>query len=253
MINLLSYYDADISIINTRNFFDTKNISAQKIENKEIYEFTADEALNNLVDDKYINSGLMDKLFKKKLFSGLTFPEGRKFEDAALMHILLSRAKKTVFTTEEKYNYFYRIGSITHRYSVLNEYERFLAHQERFDFFLKTNRTNLIPKEAKIVFLDAVKVQEMGIFHKKNAVEKSMISETFHWSQHFIQSKEKDYISGDLIKRFEYCNGNFINKIYILFKFELKTRLKYFFLINLPKPLINTFRGFKGVIFSCLI
>jgi glycosyltransferase involved in cell wall biosynthesis len=245
MFGLLSGYDADIAIINTRNIFDREHISNKDEEEKNIYILDTDEALENLVDNKYINSGLMDKLFKKDIFTGLLFPEGRKFEDAAVMHILLSRSKKTVFSSEKKYNYFYRFGSITHRHSIQNEYERFLAHTERFDFFLKTNRKKLISKEANIVFLDAVKVLEMTLFRKNSDSEAAMAGDCTRWADNFLLSKNKELIPKSLIKRFGICRGSFFNRVCSFFRYELKNRLKYFILTHAHPEIIIFLRNLK--------
>lgn len=59
-----------------------------------------------------------DKLFKKKLFVGLRFPEKIRFEDFALMPQILIRAKKIVVIEDVLYYYFWRSGSTTNQKKI---------------------------------------------------------------------------------------------------------------------------------------
>lgn len=59
-----------------------------------------------------------DKLFKKKLFEGLRFPEKIKYEDFALMPQILIRAEKIVVIEDVLYYYFWRDGSTTNQRKI---------------------------------------------------------------------------------------------------------------------------------------
>jgi hypothetical protein len=95
------------------------------------------EALTELVNDKWLGNYVWDKLFKKELFDGISFPKGRVFEDMAIMHKIFYRAKAVAVTNEIKYNYRVRENSITTFPTICNQYDCFLSHIERV-YFLKT-------------------------------------------------------------------------------------------------------------------
>lgn len=56
------------------------------------------------------------KLFRKELFSGVRFPEGKIFEDMYIIPIIFSKAKNNVLYHEGLYIYRIRENSIMHRY-----------------------------------------------------------------------------------------------------------------------------------------
>lgn len=87
-----------------------------------------------LLNRKYMNFA-WDKLYKKSLFDGLRFPEGRGFEDMALMYRLYALARKTAQLEVPLYHYVWRKGSLSHPKSeVYVSYQAFLAMIERSRF-----------------------------------------------------------------------------------------------------------------------
>ncbi|MDR0962457.1 MAG: hypothetical protein LBM62_07875, partial [Mediterranea sp.] len=95
-----------------------------------------EEALTLLSDDKLLKSYLCNKLFRRELFNGIRFPQGRTFEDVAVMHLLVARAQRVVVTPDCKYHYVIRKGSITDlRYKPVKEYDYFFSMYERACFF----------------------------------------------------------------------------------------------------------------------
>jgi glycosyltransferase involved in cell wall biosynthesis len=243
MYDLLIEYSAEIAIIGTKNVYE-KILQKEKSVDNKIVILNTEGALQELVNDSYIANGLMDKLFSKQLYQNLMFPLGRSCQDAALMHILLSRANAIVVSSLKKYNYFFRLGSLSHKYSIQYEYDRFLAHKDRLNFFMNTGRSELFAKEAKIIFLDALKVQEMGLFRKNSLTEVEIIKIVFNWSQSFLES-ERNNLSEDIIRRFNLIYGTKINRIYIFVKYELKYRLQFFLLTHSPDSFVVAVRKLK--------
>jgi hypothetical protein len=86
---------------------------------KQEYVFDADrelsrrEALNLLLEDKYIENYAWNKLYVKDLFTNLRFPTGKVFEDIFINYKLFLRADKTAVMADHfKYYYRQRKGSI---------------------------------------------------------------------------------------------------------------------------------------------
>ena len=60
-----------------------------------------------------ITSYAVNKLYKKKLFSDIRFPAGKKFEDMAVLHLVAEKSSSTAATDKTFYNYRIRKNSIT--------------------------------------------------------------------------------------------------------------------------------------------
>ena len=61
----------------------------------------------------YEHTYACNKIYKKELFDGLTFPEGRKFEDAYMLPLLLERAYCVATTSLGWYYYCHNPKGIT--------------------------------------------------------------------------------------------------------------------------------------------
>lgn len=96
---------------------------------------TPEEALQMLLDvkNREIENFVCDKLWRKSLFDGIKFPEGKTFEDFAVTFRLLERANAIVCLPDAKYNYFQREGSIMRNISITNQINRYDAAKVRYD------------------------------------------------------------------------------------------------------------------------
>lgn len=97
------------------------------------YTITGEEPIYNY---------LCNKIFNAALFNGLYFLNGYRFEDIAIMYLLLYRAKKVYLSDEVTYNYLQRDGSITSKYNDFKSvHDRFYILKTRLSF-LKKNYKN---------------------------------------------------------------------------------------------------------------
>ena len=76
---------------------------------------TPEEAIRAMLYETYDGLGvsLWAKLFSKNVFDGVRFPEGRIFEDTAIVFELIGAAKSISTDLHSKYNYMMRSDSIT--------------------------------------------------------------------------------------------------------------------------------------------
>ena len=81
----------------------------------EKYSLDTKTALVDLLYDKHPGFGvaLWGKMFRAELFEGIRFPEGKLFEDTAVIFSLVGKAKKINLNLKSKYNYIVRNDSIT--------------------------------------------------------------------------------------------------------------------------------------------
>lgn len=98
-------------------------------------ELTLDteKALELLLKNDVMQNYLCDKLWRRSLFDGIVFPEGRTFEDIAVMHRLFMRARQVVCLPDAKYNYLQRSGSIVDDKSLENRINHYRAAKLRLD------------------------------------------------------------------------------------------------------------------------
>lgn len=86
----------------------------------------AAEAVRHLIlRDSPIASYLCNKLFKRSLFDGFRFPEGRVLQDQAITYLMVLRAGRIYVSNAVLYNYLQHPGSITA--TTLYSLERFAS------------------------------------------------------------------------------------------------------------------------------
>ena len=76
-------------------------------------------------------AGVWNKLFRRELFDGIRFPEGRVFEEIATTHKILMQAKRIVMIPNVLYYYVYRKNSISNCFSIKNKRDGFVSALER--------------------------------------------------------------------------------------------------------------------------
>ncbi len=91
------------------------------------------DALAALLENGSIQNFLWDKLWKRELFRGLSFPEGRNYEDIALTGQLFERAEAVLFLPELCYHYRQRPGSIVDDLTLGNRLDHYEAAKARCD------------------------------------------------------------------------------------------------------------------------
>lgn len=121
--------NADISICCKYDCYKDKPLSI----NKENYcVFNTEEALYSLCEGKFGVSAC-DKLYSRKLFDEVYYPENRTAEDAFIIVDLLLKCKVVVMTTKQKYYHYHREGSISSERSIENCIDAMEADQKNYD------------------------------------------------------------------------------------------------------------------------
>ena len=87
----------------------------------------ADLITRYLVNDRYCEESVCNKLFRRELFASLRFPVGRIHEDTFVLIDLLLQCPKYVFLDFKGYNVVSRKGSITRGNYSLKEYDKVVA------------------------------------------------------------------------------------------------------------------------------
>lgn len=103
---------ADLVICN--HFEEKENrLTIQEPVSDTQIEMDSHTALFQLIHDTKIRSYAWDKLYRRELFEGVRYPDGRNYEDIATTYLLFERAKKIVHIPDYLYYYQMREGSIS--------------------------------------------------------------------------------------------------------------------------------------------
>lgn len=89
-------------------------------------------AIKALLESRVLDDALYDKLWKRTLFDGIRFPEGKTYEDLATVYRLLGKAERVLCLPEPKYHYRHRGGSIMGDTSLPNRVNHYLFAQQRY-------------------------------------------------------------------------------------------------------------------------
>lgn len=135
--------DADLSMCGLYDVYGGEIIN--KVD-KPIYRtMDAEETILTVMEAKLTSVTPVNKLYKKELFEGIRYPVGEDSgEDASIIVELLLRCKKTVMTTEQKYYYIHREGSITTRDFKPSDKSVIHAYKKNYNL-IKEHVPSLIP------------------------------------------------------------------------------------------------------------
>ncbi|SEQ23282.1 glycosyltransferase family 2 protein [Butyrivibrio sp. TB] len=117
LYSLITEKDADISLVSYQTFTGERAEADSKIS-PDIVTYSNTNMIKNIhmvKDELYVV--MWGKLFKKELFEGIQFPEGRICEDLHVLYRIYDRAKTSVFCDEKLY-YYYRGNVSSSTYSI---------------------------------------------------------------------------------------------------------------------------------------
>lgn len=114
MLLAIEKEDADIAVCDIKLVYDDDSLNR-------VWPCAVPARTGNFA--KVIDMSMMpaswNKIVRRSLYSGLTFPVGKNNEDVAVTPIILGRAKKIAIVEKPYYNYYQRTGSIQN--SAFNE------------------------------------------------------------------------------------------------------------------------------------
>ncbi len=138
-IEAFSFNKSDIVIFGFNTILLNKNKTIKHhVKDSKIIDKL--HALQGTLIDGYINSLPWNKAYKKELFNGIYYPEGRVFEDVGTTYKLIDKANNIYITDKITYNYELRGGSLSNNwwhidkkindfFFVRNEQVRFISEK----------------------------------------------------------------------------------------------------------------------------
>lgn len=126
----------DILMLNHKGFYNSTSNMTEINQCSSIYKIDKVSAMKS-IEDPHWGSYLWNKIIKKYLFNEIKFPEGRNYEDLAVIYQIFDKAQN--FYKSDRIYYFYRQNpsSIMHTYSAKNKYDLVIGEYELYNFFKK--------------------------------------------------------------------------------------------------------------------
>ena len=90
-----------------------------------------EEALQGLLEDRYMHNALYDKLWRRELYEGIRFPVGHTYEDLAVIYRLYEQADRFLCLPDRKYHYRQHPYGIMGDCSLKNRLDHCLAAGQR--------------------------------------------------------------------------------------------------------------------------
>ena len=159
--------------------------------------YNSDEACRELICMNHIGQGVWNKLYRRRLFATIKFPEGRVYEDISTTYRLISLASKVVWIPDMLVHYRMRVGSISHSFNPKNEKDRWTAHFNMYnDLCDKKQYRNILIKNCmdeirRIWFLYG------SFIHSVDASEQIIIEELFNELHSFACSHKREILNGN--------------------------------------------------------
>lgn len=137
---------SDIAIVGFDKVYSTHSETGTRFSGK--CTLNRDEAVLNIFNDKHITSHLWNKLFKREVITDL-FPEGRLYEDYAILVRWFANAAKVSLNPKPCYFYRMRNNSIVNTITTKAAVDCFLAERDRVEFMLKQKVDGLSDAQKK--------------------------------------------------------------------------------------------------------
>ena len=149
----------DIVCFGNVESFQTGKSIIRTIDNSMIIE--KKDILKQLLWGGDIHNAVWNKLFRRSLFKEVRFPEGRIWEDGAVMYKLIHFANEIYVTNHVLYHYIHRNNSIScGRYSMKSVKDIIWAWKERLLFFQR-NYPDFVEKQKACILREMIIGKEL--------------------------------------------------------------------------------------------
>lgn len=153
----LNKYKGDISVCQFELSYEDIRIEDEELENHSITKNNR-QAVDMIVGESNVNMIVpWGKLYKRRLFENIKYPEGKYHEDEFVTYKLIYKAKKVVINTEELYYYTQRKQSITGSTYNSKRLVKLEALKEAIDFF-KDHDEKELESRARLRYLMNIQI-----------------------------------------------------------------------------------------------
>lgn len=145
--------NCEMAICNFNKIKSVDEIESQTLIDENYRTYNKEQLVYNLITINDFYDCVTGKLFKKELFTNVSFPENRVFEDSAVVHRLYCEVEKAVALDGRYYNYLIgRDNSImSKKYSFAKLKDNFYVINDRYDCLI--NHMPKIEKEIELGYI----------------------------------------------------------------------------------------------------
>ncbi len=141
LLNAILSYDTDLAMCKCKTYQTESNMKSDEHRRKTVPSilpglYDRDNSLRALLGGA-INPGVWNKLYKKKLWESVRFPEGFVYEEVRTLYQILDISESMYVCEDPLYLHRKRHGSITETCSQKNISDWFLAYSYFDDFVLE--------------------------------------------------------------------------------------------------------------------
>ncbi|WP_051233605.1 glycosyltransferase family 2 protein [Butyrivibrio sp. NC3005] len=178
LYNAIVANNCKLSICEYTNFQDSEDFAFS--DNKRACKVrTEDDILNfglNHLEKNEYSVVCWNKMYSKSLWEGISFPEGKIFEDTYVWYKIFDKAGKAAIVDKVEYARRLNKASITHQKYSLKEWNMFDAKREQLLYFADKKQQRFIEISYNSMFYlfwcNYNKMKENNLFDKKVIEEK---------------------------------------------------------------------------------
>ena len=189
--------NADMSVCEFEKQQEGKEAAFPYDGNHRIKEYEGEEVLALLYSKEFLNRSTIvvawNKLYRRELFDGIWYPVGRLHEDEYVIHRLLYKAGKLVYTSQSFYHYMQREQSIMSSFSEKKIWDMLAAYEERISFLLQIEKREYAKLECKEWLYKAKKSYKL-CEQKKPEIYKKIQKSIKARSRRLLLKMHKEYI-----------------------------------------------------------
>lgn len=171
----MNKFDSDISACDFYKIKKNSKKRAIKIaKNNEVVFINKEIIYNTIGKYKDLFSYSWNKMYKKKLFDNIRFPNGRVFEDGFIIFDLLEKTKKVSIIVKPLYNYVYRNTSIVNTFDI-NHFDivearnikiKYLNNKGYYNLALNEKNKKMNSLVINLAKMKRYKIKDKEVFNK---------------------------------------------------------------------------------------
>ena len=181
--------NADLSVCSHKVLYENGGVIDKATHNKYIYN--SEQALKKMLYDQDYDISAWAKLYNKKLFKNVRYPNGRIFEDSATTYKLMDNARIIAVNSESKYNYIIRKNSITTNDFSLKRLDLIKSTEEMCDYINSKYKDLRAGTKRRLVYAYlSTLTQLLKSNHKNPEIEKDLCDFIKRNSKIVLKDKE---------------------------------------------------------------
>ena len=204
---------SDISQCKFKYFSKEDELNKNIINDGKYEIYNNIDAIEEIIDNKNLNTNVWNKLYKRELFREIRFPKGKIHEDEFVTYKVFYRAKTISYVNKELYYYFSNDTGIMKNLNINSKFDWIEAIEERNEFLLSIKEKNLFNKSNSYLFFNLIKLR-YNIKKSEELKNKSqmynLVNEKIKYSLNAISDKSSYSKLNKIVVSLMKLNFNFV-------------------------------------------